>query len=418
MSLKWNVLYNTFVQFVGRFATSFLGFITTIILARSLGAAGYGTYAKVYTLAAFFYLVIDFGLNAIYIRRFKEDLKHISMMNAIRTVFFIFSLAVIFVFFVVTQQHIFTSREKWYTLLFVPTILLFGYYTSLNAIFQLKLRYDLSVLAAVLGGLVGVALMIITLSWGLSFSILSIVAGYAITVFLSYLFARKLTPFVFFSQPFSLYDMISFLKDAAPIGFMLFFNTMYVRADVFVLSAFKTNAEVGIYQLGYKFFEFPLAFATFFANATFPHFVKKFDENKKSFWKNFYQSTFFLLGMSVLFSIVGYFGAPLLSFIRNDYSASVLPLQVMAWSYPIFFLTSALNWLLFIEKRERSLVWIYAFSFVANVLANWYFIPRYSYMASAWITVIGEMGVLVLILGVLIRKQITNHKSQIPSKLQ
>lgn len=406
MSLKLRVLYNTLVQFTGRFATSFLGFLTTIILARALGATGYGAYAKVYTLAAFFYLVSDFGLNAVYIRRFKDNLKHLSMMNAIRTVFFIFSLAIIAIFFILTRHYVFSAREKWYALLFVPTILLYGYYTSLNCIFQLKLRYDLSVLAGVLGGIFGLILLIVTLSWGLSFSILSVVLGYALTVFLGYFFARRLDFFVFFSQPFSLYEMVSFLKDAAPIGIMLFFNTMYVRADVFVLSAFKPNAEVGVYQLGYKFFEFPLAFATFFANATFPHFVKSYADNVKKFWSQFHKSTFFLIGVSLIFSLGAYFGAPLLSLIKKEYIGSAVPLQIMSISYPIFFLTSALNWLLFIQKNEKALVWIYALSFVANIGANWYFVPRYSYIASSWITVFGELGVLVMILFILVYKNL------------
>ncbi|MCR4328984.1 MAG: oligosaccharide flippase family protein [Candidatus Roizmanbacteria bacterium] len=418
MSMKQKVIINTAVQFGGRLLTSFIGFIITVLLARYLGAQGYGIYSKMYALASFFYLVADFGLNAVYIREHKDSLKFFSLLNTLRTLFFALSLALIGIFFLTTGNHIFSNNlEKLAVLLFSPTILFFGYYTSLNAIFQIHLRYELSVLAAIIGGIVGLGLVSVSLPYGLNVIISALVVGYAVTVIVAYGLARQIATFHFFPTLKRLHDplykkqAIAFLRTSAPLGMMLFLNTMYARADVFVLSAYTTNAQVGIYQLAYKFFEFPLAFAAFFANAVFPHYVTLYAQNREHFWRVFRRATIALAGTSIVFTVGAWFGAPFLAFVKSDYARSALPLQILSLSYPIFFLTSALSWLAFLQGKEKSLVWVYGTSFLVNIAANIMFVPYYSYIASSWITVAGEVGVLgMLLIVVNIKTPISNIK--------
>jgi len=285
---------------------------------------------------------------------------------------------------------------------------LFGYYTTLNIVFQLKLRYDLSVVASVIGGLVGLGCLIILIPYGLVFGILSVVFGYLLTVLVAWFFAKRLGV----NLSVGSHQLISpairgLLKESLPLGVMLFLNTMYSRVDVFVVSAFQGDLAVGVYQLAYKFFEFPLAFAAFFANAVFPHYIKAYSGNRSHFWRIFYRATVALFLCSLVFSAGGVLLAPCLSLIKSDYAASALPLKILSLSYPIFFLTSALSWLVFVQKREKQLIWVYGASFILNILANIVLVPRYSYLASSWITVLGELLVLLMLVW-LLRKKYTN----------
>lgn len=399
MSLKFKILYNTAIQFVGRFATSLIGFITTLILARSFGASGYGVYAKIYTLASFFFLLIDFGLNAVYVRRYQNDLSKLNQIFKLRGQIFAFSLLVILLFLGLSGSSVFKSQEKIWALLFVPTIWLYGLYTTFNIVFQLKLRYDLSVIAAIIGGLVGLLLLIPAVKLGLMPAIACLVVGYIVTVVLAWFFSRKLTKLAL--APLAK-NGASLFKEALPLGAMLFLNTMYSRADVFVLAAISGDKAVGIYSLAYKFFEFPLAFAAFFANSVFPHYVATFKTNQTHFWQIFKKATLGLLAVSLLFTLGGFILAPYLRLIKPEYALSGLPLQILVLSYPVFFATSALSWLVFILKKEKALIWIYGASFVLNIFANLILVPQYSYLASSWITVIGEalvlLGLIMLLL--------------------
>ncbi len=400
MSLKHKIAYNTVVQFGGRFLTSFLGFLTTVILARYLGATDYGVYAKIYTLAAFFFLFIDFGLNAVYIRRYKEDLGRFPLLTVTRLMFFFVSLSMITLFLLATNRTVFSPREEVWVFLFSPTILFFGLLTSFNVVFQLKLRYDLSVTASVIGGTLGLVLLALFIRLGLSWAILALVTGYMVTVLFAYLFAKRIGRFPLLERGISWADIWGFLREAAPLGAMLFLNTMYSRVDVFILAAIKGDAAVGVYQLAYKFFEFPLAFATFFANAVFPHYVRILAEDRERFARIFAKGTRYLFLSAFIFTLGGLVIAPYLRWIRQDYLLSTRPLQILVLSYPVFFLTSALSWFLFLHKREKVLIWVYGLSFLLNATLNFILVPRHSFIASSWITVFGEALVFLLLLSV------------------
>lgn len=402
MSLKFKIVYNTAIQFVGRFGTSLIGFVTTLVLARSFGAAGYGVYAKIYTLASFFFLLIDFGLNAVYIRRYGQDLKRLNEIFKIRIRIFGLSIVLILLFLSLSGSLVFTPQEKLWGLLFAPTILLYGLYTTFNIVFQLKLRYDLSVIASIVGASVGLVLLFPAVKFGLMAAIFSLVIGYLVTVLMAWWFSRKL---VNFSLQSASVKSLELLKEALPLGAMLFLNTMYSRADVFVIAAISGDKAVGIYSLAYKFFEFPLAFAAFFANSVFPHYVATYKTNQTHFWQIFKKATLGLVAVSLLFTLGGFILAPYLRLIKPEYALSGLPLQILVLSYPVFFATSALSWLVFILKKEKALIWIYGGSFVINILANLLLVPEYNYLASSWITVVGEALVLLALIGLLLPKK-------------
>jgi len=400
MSLKTTVITNTLVQFFGRFASSILGFITTIILARSLGVEDYGSYAKIYALATFFYLLVDFGLNAIYIRKERDDTTRIHTLTSIRTLLFLLCCTIVIVFFAVSGQRIFNLQEQLLTGIALMTVLLFGYITSCNMVFQLTHRYDRSVLASMVGGSIGVGLLLL-LPHTVGYAVSSIAAGYAITTVLCYRFAHQLNHTLSFFPSITVARSSSYQQQlrtlfiaSLPVGLMLFLNTMYSHVDIFIISAYQGNDAVALYQLAYKFFEFPLAFATFFANAIFPHYVALYQDNRSRFYQLFHKGMMGLFAVSVLFTALMWVIAPYIGLIRPEYTASIVPLQILSLSYPIFFLTSPLSWLLFLRRREWALVIIYGASFVVNVVANLIYVPMYGYIASSWITLLGELGVL------------------------
>ncbi len=401
MSLKTTVIVNTLVQFFGRFASSILGFITTIILARSLGVEDYGSYAKIYALATFFYLLVDFGLNAIYIRTERENTTRVHTVTSIRTLLFLLSCVIVIIFFAISGVRVFSLTEQLLTGVAMITVLLFGYITSCNMVFQLTHRYDQSVLASVIGGSLGVGLLLL-LPHTVGYAVTAVAAGYAITTLLCYWFARRLsTSLVFFPTIHAIgsssYRQLlrTLFITSLPVGLMLFLNTMYSHVDIFIISAYQGNDAVAIYQLAYKFFEFPLAFATFFANAIFPHYVALYQDNRARFYQLFRKGMVGLFAVSLLFTVGIWVMAPYLHFIKPEYTASAVPLQILSLSYPIFFLTSPLSWLLFLQRREWVLVAIYGAGFVINISANLILVPTYGYIAASWITVLGEMGILV-----------------------
>ena len=69
MPLKFKIAGNTLVQLVGKLITAGITFLITFIIAREYGAVGYGEFTKIIAFVSLFYLIVDFGLNAV---RLKE----------------------------------------------------------------------------------------------------------------------------------------------------------------------------------------------------------------------------------------------------------------------------------------------------------------------------------------------------------
>jgi len=64
--MKKIIAVNTITQLVGRAISAVTTLLVTLLIARELGAGGYGDFVKITTYAAFFYLAVDFGINAIF----------------------------------------------------------------------------------------------------------------------------------------------------------------------------------------------------------------------------------------------------------------------------------------------------------------------------------------------------------------
>jgi O-antigen/teichoic acid export membrane protein len=152
-----------------------------------------------------------------------------------------------------------------------------------------------------------------------------------------------------------------------------------------------------VYGLAYKFFEFPLVFPTFFMNAVYPFMVQSQVSESRylNLWRITKKSLIILLGISLLFVIGFWIAAPLLTLIREDFSASIEPFRILILGLPLFFVSSVFMWVLVTVGKQRLLLVLYGGSMIVNAVLNYLFIPRFSYLAAAWITLVSEALVVV-----------------------
>jgi len=130
-------------------------------------------------------------------------------------------------------------------------------------------------------------------------------------------------------------------------------------------------------------------------NAFYPLFLKKYMKNKMRFYHDVKNIAFVLFICAVVIVIVTFLLAPLIGLIRHDFEASIRPFRILIFSYPIFFLSNLLLWVIITENREKILPFVYGASLGLNVVLNGVFIPRFGLLASSFITVISEFFVLV-----------------------
>lgn len=400
-------------QIAGKLISAGATLVGSVLIARRFGVIAYGDFTKVITFIAPFYLIADFGMNAIYLQKqstetgTKIDTRdHWSTLVLLRiagSLILLFIALGLLSFLPHGNNQGYTSLVRLGIILFAPTIIFQSLLTTANALFQKHLRYDLSAIAISIGAIIATLLLWVvtiavsdTLGMVASVGVLGI--GSLITMMAAYVLSRPFVTRVAF-QSFSK-RLLPFFVDAIPLGLTLVCNLVYFRIDSFILTLTRSTLEVGVYGFAYKIFEFPLAIPTFFMNAVYPLVLQTIQKNNgkiSGFPPPLVTKSGKLLFISSLVVVLFFwFFSPLVSWIRPEFQASVTPLRVLSLGLPFFFLTSVTMWTLVAYKKQASLLGIYGLSMLGNIIANIIFIPTYGYMAAAWITVCSELFVLGL----------------------
>lgn len=401
------IVWNTLSQIVGKGVSSIATLLISILIIRSFGIESYGDFTKITAYVAFFYLLSDFGLNALYIQAATSApstllWKRLLTLRLVGSVFLSFVAISILAFLPQGVNQGYTPLVRLGIILFAPSIIFQAIITTANAFFQKRLRYDLSAVALSAGSVVGLlAVWLITLVVspfaGAIFSAIALLLGTVMTAGVALFLVSQLKEEI--GLVWDARQMKIFFWSGLPLGITLLFNQVYFRADSFVLALTRSTAEVGIYAFAYKIFEAPLVLPTFFMNALFPLLVAVAHpekENHAELRRLSLKAFKVLLAGGILITAIFWLLAPLITLIRPELAQSVTPLRVLSLSLPIFFISGLTMWLLVTLSAKRELVAIYGASMLISLSANIVLIPPFGYMAAAWSTVVSEILVLAV----------------------
>ena len=415
------VLTNTLFQVLGKAVTAATTLLLTIIIGRSLGPAGYGEFTKIFVFVGYFYTIYDFGLNNIFVKvtsgktvgKFLERSSSAEstqnylfrVLVGLRIVisFLLTTAAIVIAFALPYDQNLgtgFSPIVKIGIVLASITILTQALTTSANAIFQKKLRYDLSVLAAALGSIVVVAatVLVFTLKGGLFGYISAYIIGGTVSAMAAFvIIAKKLKvpPLPIFNQK----QAKKLIVSSWPIGLALVLNLVYFRIDVLILSYNRASSEVGFYGLSYQFFEAFLTVPLFISNALYPLLARLYTSDEKKFVKEAKFYFALMIVASVVLATALYLVSLLIpAFYGAKFAPAKASLQILALGLPFFFASALLWHILIIREKQKLLPVIYGLGAVFNLIVNLILIPTYGYIGAASTTVISEMLVVLLLI--------------------
>jgi len=425
-SIKWKVVWNTVSQLFGKVVGSGAMLLVSIMIARSFGAEGYGDFTKITTFVAFFYLLVDFGLNAVYLRKAHETNKSgtngtnnglwgtMVGMRLVGGTILMFVAIAILSFLPQGAAQGYTGMVRLGIILFTPTILIQGFIVSANAIFQKNLRYDAATFALTVGNIV-VVVLVWSAVYGLSNRVgilgvtTSLLLGLCVTAIVSLFFVRRIHGSVNISFDFGISK--SLFLAALPLGITLLFNQVYFRVDSLVLTLTRSTTEVGLYGLAYKMFELPLVIPTFFMNSVYPLFVRQL--NQESGIRNqgikhmVKKILLFMIPTSIFMILVLWFAAPLLSLVRPEFFESIPILRILIAGLPFFFFSSVVMWALIALGKQIALALIYGSLMTLTIVLDILIIPTFGAIGAAWITV-GSEALVLIISGFVLQRYLRN----------
>jgi len=399
MNIKRNIIKNTVSQLGGRLVSIIASVIILALITRYLGKEGYGQYSFITAFILLFATISDWGTNIISIREASKKKKDKDRIFASILIFRLFLS-----FFVLFLANLIIRLNKSWLAMVRPftvasLVLLFvSLKTSFSIIFQTLLRHDRGALSEAISSIVFCLAIVIVLliKGGLSEIMAAWVFSVFVDVLISFYFTSRLIKIkVYFDR-----EVVAWIfKESLPMGALFVVFYIYNRIDVLILEHFKGDAAVGIYGLAYKIYGNLVLFAAFLMNSVLPIISEGYKSRKIKFIKNLYNLAFGALLLCgacvVVFFLI--FSPTIVKFLAGrEFLESAQALRILIFAILFAYLNHLTGYSLIAFGRQTFSFIIGVVALFFNVLANWFFIPLFSWKAAAFITVLTECLVFVL----------------------
>jgi len=394
------ILTNTFSQAIARALVVFVSLLTTFFLTRILGATGYGNYVFISSFVLIFVGLTDLGTTIVGVR--ESSIDKTQARNIFGNIFSLRLFLSLFLFLFFNLLILFLPQfsglhPSAFIASFVLPFLILR--TTSMAILQTFLRLDLASLSEGFASIVflffllvfyrvfqTISLPALMLFWSLS----ALLSG-----FLALIFSARYLPLQLAWNK----DLLKkIFKEAAPLGIYLLIYSVYDRGiDSFFLKTFKGSEAVGFYGLAYKIHGNLILGAAFLMNSLFP-VLSSLKQNDNVLRKTFNKAFTVLLlgGCLIVFGV--FIFSPLVVFLiaGKNFFPSILALRILLGATLFSFLNHLTGYYLVVLGEQRKLLQFSLISLVFNLVFNFIFIPRFSFVAAAAITVFTE-GILFLL---------------------
>lgn len=411
METVLKIFKQTSWQLFGKALTALSTLLILSLVSRYLGVEKTGIFTLSLTFLAFFYMVADFGLNAHIMQNLlKGSTKEWQSLLGLRIVWSILLTLVLCAVALFWPNLDSPFRQA--ILIGSLAIPAYAVFATCNALFQSKLRYDLSVAPGILGAVPTLLIVYLAIKsdWGVSGAVIAHMIGWLVCSLAGLWLARRFNSII---PKFDFSYILRVTREAWPISATLVLNMVYFRVDAFLLSYFKGFYDVGIYNLSYQVFQLALVLPTFIVNSLYPILIKHYNRSRSEFIGVIIKSSFVMFNLSLVVALVSFFAAPtIVNIIGGDenFVGSVEALQVLSLSFPAFFVSTVLMWSLVVLKEYKTILIIYSIGLILNVALNYLLIPHFSYLAAAWVTGISEYLILIMQLTILVKVLIRKPK--------
>lgn len=208
-----------------------------------------------------------------------------------------------------------------------------------------------------------------------------------------------LLPYVFSRSSFSFDKTILFA--ALAFGLPLIFNTLPFHllnlSDRYILVPFVSKADLGIYDLGYRFAGLINMFIIMpFNLAVMPAVYKIYGQQDD---KRYYSKLLTYLCFALVIAALGvsFFAKDVLELftLNDDYVAAYVVVPIIAFAYIFSGLRLVAVIGLYVKKKTAYIAYTTIAGTLINIALNFWLVPKYGIMAAAWNTVIAFLILFV-----------------------
>ncbi|AKM84991.1 MAG: polysaccharide biosynthesis protein [candidate division Kazan bacterium GW2011_GWA1_50_15] len=393
------VAYNTVVQVISRVIITAISLVAIAYLTRYLGVSGYGQYTLIFAYLALLGVAVDFGFFLLQVREVtRHPGRESYVLGNVMGLKIALSLVVFGVGYILATAIYSDTTVQQGVLIGVLSQTALALLQVPISLFQARLQMRKVAIANIITRTVylGLILWAVKNDLGLigvlwvtaAANILALVGQWAWAMPLA-----SLTPRWDFIYWFK------FLREAWPLGVVTVVAMIYFKVDTVMLSMMKDSYAVGIYGAPYKVIEVLLTIPTIFMSSVFPVITQALTESRERAMRVF-RKAFDAMSLVAWPLAIGTMmvATPLMTAIAGaDFAVSGAPLKLLIWAAALSFVGATLNYSVIAAGRQSILVWPYLLATIFNIVTNWIFIPRYSYMGAAATTVATELLVVIYV---------------------
>ena len=415
---------NTIAQIAGKIITALISILLIKVLTGYLDVAGYGLYSKIYNYLSIFAVIADLGLYTITVReltRYQDDREMVAKISgnilSLRTL-----SGILIIFLSLSIAPFLTGYDSPMALIGIAIVSLFTLMglinSSLMSYLQATLHTEFSLVANTCGKLLtfGMILMFavvlfprsttpdievftLVMTWGL--------AGNILMTGLTWWYASRWQPIRFAWDSEYIRHI---LRISLPYWLALFLWVISFKVDIILLSLMEDPAiadtSIALYALPMKIVEVGMMYGTIFLNSLLPVLTTAIERKDNEKVTKLTRHAFMLLfaggiaasGFLALFApwVITLISTP--EFVTQTVMGygSVDALRIVGWIFLVYFVSSLYTYILIARGKQKRMMYINAGIAILNIVGNIVFIPMYSFIGSAWVTLITQILLLIL----------------------
>lgn len=376
-----------------------------VVVARFLGAIGFGQLSYALSFIWIFWIIVDLGLNDLFIRDVaaKRELLEQYVSNILSIKIILGGLAyffiVVFSYFTVANGIIF------YAICLVGLTIIFDSYAYIfRSLFRIKEIMHYEAVLLILEGIIKLGIIIYVMKLPSMSNRVILVSGcLLLTSVINFLLAL-------FCFQFNLKKKISLsldwrfcknlLKRSFPFIVIYIFGLLNFKIAILMLSKMKGSLVAGLFSADVKLLEAILIVPLTLSFVIFPVFSRLSDYVKNNLFKIFRVILPLLLVVGCFFSLILYFfGKGIIAILYGkEFSDAYVVLQVLCWVLVPFFLKPVLEKLLCSIKAQNMVVYGYIAVSIFCIFLNLFLIPSFAMIGASVSIIISEVLAVIVLL--------------------
>ena len=385
------------IQIVGRLVNLALGVVVTVLLVRALGDARFGEWSALLAVVTLAGTLCDLGLLQVAVRHAAADPEGepewIGALLQLRLILSIpaFVLCAVVVVAISSNQHMLAAG------LVLSATLLLAAPSALSAVFRLRVRNDLMIVAMTVQSVIWAGFVIAVFVGGGGLVVLAV--GFLVAAI-----AYNLVTLAFglrhgrvrFEGARQRWREITRIGVPIALGSVLILG--YGRIDQILVLVLAGPEDAGRYSAVYRVLDQSQFVAVSVSTTTFALLAATFTSDVPRFKELLQVTTELLIAFSLgalVFSLA--YAEPFVVLLfGQDFAPAAPALPVLLATLVLVSLGYVVGSLVIFTERQRPFVAICAAGLVFNVAFNVILVPIGGFMAAAWITLATEILVLSL----------------------